>query len=127
MPPPRRRAHPHAHPARLEPPRSTSRGSQHQIELLNFRNFESHVSADADNRVWFVQFYAHWSAPRAGPRGNAHADGAVGRCEHSQGFADIFRAMAAYAAPWSSVLRIAAIDCGDEDNRGGLYCHRAPR
>lgn len=65
------------------------------VHVLTTDNFEASVYGK-DTAV-LVEFYASW-------------------CGHCQQFAPKFKRFAKDIVPWSGVLRVAAINCGDERN-----------
>ena len=70
-------------------------GLKDNVEVLNASSFDSVYKSD---RAVFVEFYAHW-------------------CGACQRYAPHWKELAKETKAWhNKVIRVAAIDCGDEDN-----------
>lgn len=70
--------------------------SDHVIRF-NGTNFESMVFHESKNIVYMVQFYNSY-------------------CGHCQMFAPIYKDLASRIANWSSVVRVAGVDCSKDEN-----------
>jgi len=78
-------------------------GEDPGIIVLDNTNFNTVLAHK--NHFWLVELYASW-------------------CGHCRNFAPTFKSLAAELEPWSDILKVAAINCGDEINMRDV-CEKA--